>query len=822
MKRINILLYSILLSFSSFAQVNKAPAYPLITHDPYFSVWSMTDTLNASPTKHWTGADQPLIGMIKVDGKTYQVLGSEGKTYQSILPTTDEKNYTVKYTETEPKEGWQNFSFNDAGWKSGKAPFADNKTTTGTIWLTKDLWVRRTFDLNKTDFNRLFLKLKHDDNIEVYLNGEEVYKYTGWMHKFQYIPLDAFKSKLKKHKNVLAIHIANTAGGAFLDAGIVNEPVIKNDANIIRAQQKNVTLNATQTIYDFTCGTVDATLTFTSPLLIKDLDILARPVSYITYTVKANDGKEYNVQLYFGASTNLAVDVPTQEVVTKKYTASNLNILKAGTKEQPVLKKKGDDVRIDWGYMYVAVPASAKASQYISTASQADPSLISNTSKTSAGTGKNLVLNTIIDLGKVGTDAKEQYFLLGYDDIYSIEYFHQKLRPWWNRNGDQTIEKQLSVASTNYKGVMQQCDDWNKSLHNDLVHAAGKEYADLCIIAYRQSIAAHKLLQSPQGEILFLSKENFSNGSINTVDITYPSSPLFIAYNPELLKGMLNGIFYYSENGQWKYPFAAHDLGTYPIANGQTYGEGMPVEESGNMTILMGAIAKAEGNADYAKKHWKTLTIWTDYLMGNGFDPANQLSTDDFAGHLARNANLSVKAIVGIGCYGMLADMLGMKETAEKYTDTAKAMALRWMQMADKGNHYSLTFERNDTWSQKYNMVWDKVLGLGLFPKEVYEKEIKYYLTKQNEFGLPLDSRKTYTKSDWIMWTATLTDNKKDFDAFVDPVYKYAMETPTRVPLSDWHETTNGKQVGFQARSVVGGYFMKLLEDKMKKKVDHL
>lgn len=819
MKRL-LILFVILSTITANAQ-RKAPAYPLITHDPYFSIWSTTDNLNASPTKHWTGEDHPLLGMIKVDGQVYRVIGKEDRQYRSVLPANEQsgETYKAKYTTAKPADNWQSLSYDDKDWSSGEGPFLkpffDNG---GTKWDTREIWVRRNFVVNDPGFKNLSLVLKHDDGGEVYLNGKEIYRFDAVISRYQYIELtDLLRKNLKKGDNVLAMHVTNTGGDAYADMGLVEELPPRAGLDAKEAEQLRVSVTATQTIYEFRCGTVDARVTFTSPLIINDLKLLSRPVTYITYDVKANDRKLHDVEVYFGASTSIATNAAKQQVKATSYRANGLSLLKAGTVRQEVLGKKGDDVRIDWGYMYLVTPPQGR--QYISRRDSAIGSFFAgggNVDNTS-WEGTDLFLNSIVRLGKIGATEKRQFFLIGYDDLYSIRYFNEDLKPWWKSEYGSTIENELAIASEKRQAIIQQCERFDKKLYTDVEKAGGKTYADLCVLAYRQSIAAHKLVKSPQGEILFLSKENFSNGSINTVDVTYPSAPLYLAYNPELMKGMLNGIFYYSESGKWPKPFAAHDLGTYPIATGQTYGEDMPVEESGNMIILTAAIAKAEGNASYAKKHWKTLTQWVDFLVSKGFDPTNQLCTDDFAGHLARNVNLSVKAIVGIKCYSMLAGILGEKAIAAKYGDTANNMVKRWMQMADEGDHYALTFDRNNTWSQKYNLVWDKVLGLDLFPKQVYDKEIAFYLTKQNRFGLPLDSRKTYTKSDWIMWTAVLADNQQSFQALLDPIYRFAMETPSRVPLCDWHETTDGKQVGFQARSVVGGYYMKLLESVLKK-----
>ena len=252
----------------------------------------------------------------------------------------------------------------------------------------------------------------------------------------------------------------------------------------------------------------------------------------------------------------------------------------------------------------------------------------------------------------------------------------------------------------------------------------------------------------------------------------------------------------------------------------------MPVEETGNMLLLVAAVAQVEGNADFAGKYWPTLTKWAEYLQQFGRDPENQLCTDDFAGHLAHNSNLAGKAICALGAYGKLAKMRGDEATSDKYTKMAREYALGWVKQADDGDHFRLAFDQANTWSSKYNLVWDTILDMNLFPKDAMEKEMAFYRTHIDKYGLALDGRAQragtrnnprqarWSKTDWAFWTACLTNNQADFDAITDPVYKFYTEAEQRVGLTDLYFTDKPDAARMYARPVIGGLFIKMLYDQ--------
>jgi hypothetical protein len=599
-----------------------------------------------------------------------------------------------------------------------------------------------------------------------------------------------------------------------------------NPGTVPALAQVGLSVLPTRTIYEFEGSDVRITLTFLTPALPHDLDVLARPVTYLTWDVRSRDGKEHTASLYFSAAAELAVDSPRQQVTWDRAAVKGLEVLRAGSVDQAVLGRKGDDLRIDWGHLYVAArrgearstvgPEQACSQAFVESGAIPDP--IDPRRPRAAG-DETPVLAFVLDLGKVGAQAASRRLMLAYDDQYSITYFRRNLRPYWRRDGAGSDEL-LRRANADYDGVAARCRAFDEELMGDLIRAGGEKYARLAALAYRQALAAHKLAADVDGKPLLFSKENFSNGCIATVDVIYPAAPIFLLFSPTLAKASLAPVLSYSASGRWKFPFAPHDLGTYPLANGQVYGGGerteenqMPVEETGNMLLLLAAVAKIEGNADFAAAYWPQLKQWAAYLEAKGFDPENQLCTDDFAGHLAHNVNLSAKAILALGSFGLLAGMRGEAAEADRYRALARLLAEKWVAAAADGDHTRLAFNRPGTWSQKYNLVWDRLLGLDIFPAELLRKEIAFYLRTMNRYGLALDNRRPYAKLDWTVWTATMADSKADFETLVDPVVAFLDESPTRVPMSDWYWTTDAKQAGFQARSVVGGVFIKLMAE---------
>ena len=656
--------------------MSRPPAVPLVAHDPYFSIWSLSDRLTDEPTRHWTGKDQQLAALARIDDETVRFAGN---------------------------------------WPRSERPMA----------------------------------------------------------------------------------------------------------------QTGLSVTATTTRYSFEHKGVRLELSFLTPALPDDLDILSRPLTYVTFEARSIDGKPHTVSLHFDAGAGLAANTAEQRIAYSRLHLGDMAVLRAGAAEQQILSRSGDDLRIDWGYLYLAVPPQPGASTLISNFrlrqhfGETGQWPESDDFEPPAQTSRNqTVLAARFDLGTVSAAPVSRHVLLAYDDIFSIQYFHRNLRPWWRRNGSGAADL-LRRAASQYPELVERSANFDRQLRAEMERAGGARYADIAVLAYRQAIAAHKLAADLDGTPLYFSKENFSNGCIATVDVTYPSAPLFLLLSPALLKAQLRPIFDYAALPRWPWPYAPHDLGQYPLANGQVYGGAevteerqMPVEESGNMLILTAALAKAEGNAEFARRYWPLLTKWAEYLRVKGLDPENQLSTDDFAGHLAHNTNLSLKAILALGAYAQLAKALGHKDAAETYGSVVQQMAADWIRMADDGDHFRLAFDKPGTWSQKYNLVWDRLLGLNLFPPAVAQKEIAFYKKMQNTYGLPLDNRETYTKLDWIVWTATLAANRSDFEALVAPVHRFLNETPTRVPMTDWYWTRDGRQRGFQARSVVGGVFVKALADR--------
>ena len=586
-------------------------------------------------------------------------------------------------------------------------------------------------------------------------------------------------------------------GGVFVDGLEYHFLGEKDNFNKPSMEVENIEIDAYSTIIIYKNDTIRLTVHFTSPTLVEDLYYASRPVAYANTSFESLDGKEHNVRVKFIASEELVLNTKGEgRAIANSVTIDGVTAICMGKGNQKALWRSGDDIRIDWGYLYLGVKGE--------------------------GSVNHTVFNDMYAI-TIEADLKNDALLLfAYDDIESIQYFGESLKAYWKKDG-KTIESAIAEAATDYETILARCNEFSNKIKTEAELKGGKKYAELLLLSVRQIMAAHKLVVDNEGNNLFISKECHSNGCAATVDVTYPSAPIFLLYNTELLKGMLRPIMKYSAMDEWRFDFAPHDVGQYPLLNGQVYGVDrttaviqkkyqMPVEECGNMIILFAAIADADNDVSFAKEHLETIDKWNEYLIKYGLDPENQLCTDDFAGHFAHNVSLSIKAIMGIAGYARILERLGDTEKSAQMMATAKKYAASVVERAlNADGSYRLAFDQPDTFSLKYNAIWDKLWGTNLFPAEFYNGEIERYKKELLPYGVPLDSREKYTKSDWLVWAASLADNKEDFNCLVDSLWAAYNTMRTRAPMTDWYYADTSEMRGFRHRTVQGGLFIKLM-----------
>jgi len=312
--------------------------------------------------------------------------------------------------------------------------------------------------------------------------------------------------------------------------------------------------------------------------------------------------------------------------------------------------------------------------------------------------------------------------------------------------------------------------------------------------------------------VAFCTRLTLCYSNVNTVDVIFPAWPALLYTNPLLGKYLLEGLFRYQETGQYPNKWSVHDLGaSYPRAIGHNDGgdEAMPVEECGNMLIMALSYAQKSNDVAFLSKHLGLLDQWTQYLISDSLIPANQISTDDFAGSLANQTNLAVKGIVGIKAMSRIQSLVGNNQQSHNYSSIASSYVSKWKAYAQSKTSPHLTLDYNDnaSWGLTYNLYADKLLKFNLFPSSIYTQQTAWYKSVANSYGVPLDTRHTYTKSDWEIFTAAIMTDTATRDVLINAVHNYASNGLSSQPLGDWYDTNGGTVEGFRARPVVGGHF---------------
>ncbi|OWP04752.1 hypothetical protein B2J93_4034 [Marssonina coronariae] len=569
------------------------------------------------------------------------------------------------------------------------------------------------------------------------------------------------------------------------------------------------------------CDKIGMKVTFMSPITPQDQKRQSLIFSYLDVEIESRDGAAHDVQLYTDISAEWVAGNHSA-IAQWEYDTTSDEISYHRVYRQTQLEFSETSDQADWGHWYWAT----KNSESLTYQSGADIDVrgtfesrgkLPNTKDTNYRSinQEYPVFGFSTDLGSV-TGPRSTLYAIGLTQERAIQFGGATgvvpLNSLWTAFFSSETDA-LSFFYNDYHTAISASSSIDQKIATDSIAAGGQDYLTITSLSARQAFGGTQLVGNLTKQYLFL-KEISSDGNVQTVDVIFPFYPVLLYLEPSLVKLMLDPLFENMESGQYPNEYSMHDLGThYPNGTGHPDGkdEQQPLEECGNMLIMTLSYAQRSNDSAYLKQHYEILKQWTSYLVENSLAPGDQISTDDFAGSLANQTNLALKGMIGIQAMAVIANLTGNEADGASFANIARDYITRWQDLAVAQDatppHTTLSYGMNDTHGLLYNLYGDKLLGLNLVPPSVYDMQSAFYPTVEEMYGVPLDTRHNYTKSDWEMWAAAVASDETR-EMFISGLAKWIDETPTRNAMTDWYDAqTGGSAGGFTARPVVGGHF---------------
>lgn len=547
-------------------QILTSAPHTLVALTPEFSLRNSEVALH----KQYLLLDEkkyfPIIGILRVDGKSYRFMGGDSLRVMPLIPLSDDScGWLAKYSYLYPGVGWKENAYDDKLWHDGMGAFGteDNKYTSHTIWGANKIYVRRHFTINNKNMlkkRKLYLRYICDDGLSLYCNGKDVFQTNRFTSQTKCVLLNDFADYLKDGDNVIASCGYNIGGPAMMDFGLYMENDMYNEVDTACLEQVDV--QATQTHYTFRCGGVELSLNFVSSTLLSESAFSESPVGFMSYRIKEDrEESPHDIEILF--------DVDMEWLNGKK--------------------EMENCVRREWRFLHsegLCIGSMVNDMEY------------------SSEDGHVIFSQKLCGKNKVGG-----VLLFGYVERDSLQYEGENLMPYWNRKGNQNIQDMLVSMGERYLILEDECNNIDYQWNKKAFQLGNENFAEKIILSYREFLASHRFVETSDGKKFCFAD---TLGSVRDAYCYFPSLMFF--NRVDWMKNLLDPIFTYSENGYWKKEYPPYDIGLYPIINRQVKKDDCGVEVAADMLMLVVAIVELEKNFDYARMHWGTLCRWADYL----------------------------------------------------------------------------------------------------------------------------------------------------------------------------------------------------------------